>query len=107
MTKETITEIIALEKELQARIRAESEKIGHWLAEKEAEIEGELARGLASLAWEEAEAERLLQVRVGEQCQTILAAAAGEFARCRALSQAKLESHARRHLRKILPGGEP
>lgn len=104
MTQATINEIIALEKELQARIKAEEEKIGQWLAAEEAGIGEELALGLAAWDRRRGEEEERVRRRVEAEAAAILATAERECARCLQLSQAKLEDHARRHLRKILPG---
>lgn len=104
MAAETITEIIAVEKDIQARITEEEGKIARWLAEQEAGLAQEWARGVEALQREQAEAEELTLARTRERATAILAAAELEANRCQALPQEELEPLVRRHLRKILPG---
>jgi len=104
MAAETIKEIIAVEKEIQARIAEEQGKIAQWLAAQEAEIAQEWTTGMEALQREQAEAEELTRTRIRERSATILAAAELEVNRCQALSREELELQVRRHLRKVLPG---
>lgn len=103
MTTETIKEIIEIEKEIQARINAEGEKIAHWLADQEAEIAHGVKLGMESLRRDQAEEEETMLALVRERTAAILAAAELEADRSQALSRAELESLVRRHLRRILP----
>lgn len=104
MTQETISEIIAVEKEIQARIGAEKDKIDQWLRAQEAEIAGQLELGLASLRQAQAEEEARLRARIDEENAALLAAAAREAKSCLNLAPSKLEDLIGRHLSAILPG---
>lgn len=104
MGTEIINEIIAVEKEIQARITEEGERIAQWQAGQEAEISLWLAQEMDAGQRQQAAAEETMQARVGEQVNSLLAAAEHEASRCQGLATEELERLVKRHLRQIMPG---
>lgn len=103
MTQETITAIITVEKEIQARVAAEEKKIDQWLADQAAAAAQELDQGLNALRLQQSEEEGRIEEEVNRQTADILTAAEQEAQRFTELAQDELEALLKRHLKTILP----
>ncbi len=104
MADDTIQTIIAVEKEIQARIAREEEQIALWLASQRQALHRRLAQG------EEELQQRLLQSEERSRQEAILlstqiiTAAERERDWLHGISQDTIDAMLKRHLRKILPG---
>lgn len=107
MTNHTLEEIVAVEKEIQARLAEEHRKAAVWVA---AEREGITREAEAELA----EARRQCQQRiaaaetgVGDEVIDLVRRAEDYAARLKSLSEEKLRERVTGHLQRLLPGKLP
>ena len=104
MERDTVKEIIAVEKEIQRQVEAERTKLGSWLAETRERAEKQYEADLAAFEQISA-AERNRAAEEAEiKASAIIGEAEEEYDGWRHISDSVLEKILTRHLEKLITG---
>jgi F0F1-type ATP synthase membrane subunit b/b' len=107
MTNQALAEIVAVEKEIQARLAEERRKAATWLAEERERIGKEVERELAEAQREFRQAIAAAEVEAGNEIKTLLQQAEEYATRLKNLPDQDLRERIAAHLTRLLPEEEP
>jgi len=107
MTNQALAEIVAVEKEIQARLAEERRKAAAWLAEERERFGKEVERELAEAQREFRQAVAAAEIQAGKEVKTLLRRAEEYAARLKNLSDQRLRERITTHLTRLLPGDAP
>ena len=107
MPNQALAEIVAVEKEIQARLAEERRKTSAWLEAERERISGEVARELAEAQREFRESLAAAEAKAEAEVRDTLQRAEEYAARLRNLPDQRLRQVLGRHLQRLLPEAGP